>query len=96
MLVVSFVSIATAVLITMIPRNGKVDAVVKSNLYKGFEAITNLIFAYAGEQSHIIITSRPIAFSFLSQTGLRSLAPSHYFRILCSMQFLNAPRLTAA
>lgn len=55
--VVSFVSIVTEVLITMIGvgcekhGNGKVDAVVRSNLYKRVEAVMNIAFAYAGEQS---------------------------------------------
>lgn len=49
--VVSFVSIVTEVLITMIGvgcekhGNGKVDAVVRSNLYKGVEAVMNIAFA---------------------------------------------------
>ena len=54
MAIVSFISIIAAVVITMAgvgserPGDGKVDKTVKSNLYKGFEAVTNIIVAYAG------------------------------------------------
>lgn len=54
MAIVSFVSILSAILITMIgvgverPGSGKVDLTVPSNLYTGFGAVTNIIFAYAG------------------------------------------------
>lgn len=57
MYIVGFVSIVAAVLISMIGMgfkkhgSGKVDAVVGSNLYQGFNAVTNIAFAYAGEQS---------------------------------------------
>ena len=30
------------------PGSGKMDVTVQSNLYKGFEAVTNVIFAYSG------------------------------------------------
>ena len=30
------------------PGSGKVDVAVQSDLYKGFGAVTNIIFAYAG------------------------------------------------
>lgn len=55
MSIVSFISIAAAVLVTMIgvgvnrPGDGKVDVTVQSNLYEGFGAVTNIIFAYAGK-----------------------------------------------
>ena len=54
MAIASFISILSAVMITMIgvgverPGSGKVDVIVKSNFYKGFGAVTNIIFAYAG------------------------------------------------
>ena len=54
MAIASFISILSAVMITMIgvgverPGSGKVDVTVKSNFYMGFEAVTNIIFAYAG------------------------------------------------
>ena len=52
--IVSWISIFAAVLITMIgvgvekPGNGQVEATIKTNLYEGFLAVTNIIFAYAG------------------------------------------------
>lgn len=55
MAIASFISILAAVIITMVgvgverPGNGKVDVTVPTSLYKGFEAVTNIIFAYAGE-----------------------------------------------
>ncbi|KAL2041261.1 hypothetical protein N7G274_006206 [Stereocaulon virgatum] len=64
MAIVSFISIIAAVVITMVgvgaerPGNGKVDVTVQSNLYKGFVAVTNIIFAYAG---HVAF------FSFISE-----------------------------
>lgn len=54
MAIASFISIIAAVLITMIgvgverPGDGKIDVTVQSNLYKGFLATTNIVFAYAG------------------------------------------------
>ena len=56
MAIASFISIIAAVLITMIgvsierPGDGKVDVTVQSNLYKGFLATTNIVFAYAGKR----------------------------------------------
>lgn len=61
MAIVSFVSIVAAVLITMIgvgiekPGDQKVQATVKTDLAKAFEAVTNIIFAYAG--IHMLLTS---------------------------------------
>lgn len=55
MAIASFISILSAVMITMIgvgverPGSGKVDVTVQSDLSKGFEAVTNIIFAYAGK-----------------------------------------------
>ncbi|CAF9914605.1 hypothetical protein IMSHALPRED_001958 [Imshaugia aleurites] len=52
--IASFISILSAVTVTMVgvgverPSNEKVDLTVQSNLYKGFEAVTNVIFAYSG------------------------------------------------
>ena len=54
MSIVSFISIVSAVMITMVgvgverPGSGTVDVTVKSDLAKGFQAVTNIIFAYAG------------------------------------------------
>ncbi|KAJ9199518.1 hypothetical protein DTO271D3_138 [Paecilomyces variotii] len=53
MSIVSFISIVSALLITMIgigiEHPGKhVDATVKTDLYNGFLAVTNIVFAYAG------------------------------------------------
>lgn len=53
--IASFISILSAVIITMVgvgverPGDGKVDPTVHTSLYKGFLAVTNIIFAYAGE-----------------------------------------------
>ena len=64
MAIVSFISIIAAVMITMIgvgierPGNGRVDATVQTSLAKGFLAVTNIIFAYAG---HVAF------FSFISE-----------------------------
>ncbi|PLB51048.1 amino acid transporter [Aspergillus steynii IBT 23096] len=50
----SFISIVAAVLITMIaisiqrPGEGQIDTTVDTNLYEGFLAVTNIVFAYAG------------------------------------------------
>ena len=54
MSIASFISICSAVMITMVgvgverPDGGTVDVTVKSDFAKGFEAVTNIIFAYAG------------------------------------------------
>ena len=54
MSIASFISILSAVTITMVgvgverPGSGRVDVTVKTDLAKGFEAVTNIIFAYAG------------------------------------------------
>ena len=51
----SFGSIVAAVVITMVaigverPQGRGVELVGKASLHKGFEAVTNIIFAYAGE-----------------------------------------------
>ncbi|KKK19958.1 hypothetical protein P175DRAFT_09771 [Aspergillus ochraceoroseus IBT 24754] len=50
---VSFVSIMTAVLVCMIgvgvsKPGGAVEAVVKTDLYHGFSAVTNIVFAFSG------------------------------------------------
>ena len=57
MAIVSFISIIAAVIITMVgvgverPGNGKVDVTEKSNFPDAFLAVTNIIFAYAGQSS---------------------------------------------
>lgn len=64
MAIASFISIIGAVMITMIgvgvqrPGDGRVDATVQTSLAKGFLAVTNIIFAYAG---HVAF------FSFISE-----------------------------
>ncbi|KAL9127413.1 MAG: hypothetical protein Q9217_003709 [Psora testacea] len=79
MSIVSFISIIAAVVITMAgvgiqkPGDGKVDVTVQSNLYKGFLAVTNIIFAYAG---HVAF------FSFISELH----TPSTYPRALFLLQ----------
>ena len=72
--VASFVSILSAVAVTMVgvgverPHGGKVDMIVQTDLYKGFEAVTNIIFAYAGES-----LSFSFSFSFSFRFPLLSL-----------------------
>lgn len=57
MAIASFISILSALMITMVgvgverPGSGKVNIKVQSNLYQGFGAVTNIIFAYAGKSS---------------------------------------------
>ncbi|KAL2219013.1 amino acid transporter [Thermoascus aurantiacus ATCC 26904] len=52
--IASFISIFSAVMVTMIgigierPGGGHVDATVKTNLYHGFLAVTNIVFAFSG------------------------------------------------
>ena len=64
MAVASYISIIAAVTITMVgvgverPGTGEVNAVVQTSFYKGFLAVTNIIFAYAG---HVAF------FSFISE-----------------------------
>ncbi|KAI4120738.1 MAG: hypothetical protein LQ347_007041 [Umbilicaria vellea] len=64
MAIVSFISIIAAVMVTMIgvgierPGDGRVEATVETGLAKGFLAVTNIIFAYAG---HVAF------FSFISE-----------------------------
>ena len=59
MSIASFISIISAVMITMVgvgverPGRGRVDATVKSDFAKAFEAVTNIIFAYAGTTSRL-------------------------------------------
>lgn len=56
MSIVSFISIFSAMVITMVgvgverPGDGTVDTMVQSTLYTGFGAVTNIIFAYAGKK----------------------------------------------
>ena len=59
MAIVSFISIIAAVVVTMAgvgvekPGAGKIDLTRQSSLYEAFEAVTNIIFAYAGTQHYI-------------------------------------------
>lgn len=86
MSIVSFISIAAAVLVTMIgvgvnrPGNGKVDVKVQSNLYEAFGAVTNIIFAYAGKQtllfSHCTTMNLELRFPVLSGLDIMVLPAS--------------------
>ncbi|THC98559.1 hypothetical protein EYZ11_001989 [Aspergillus tanneri] len=75
----SFISILTAVLITMIaiaiqrPGKGKIDTTVDTSLYKGFLAVTNIVFAYAG---HVAF------FGFISEMAI----PTDYPKTLYMLQ----------
>lgn len=76
MSIASFISILSAMMITMVgvgvehPGGGKVDVTVQSNLYTGFGAVTNIIFAYAG---HVAF------FSFISELHTPSTYPKALF-----------------
>ncbi|KAG2416796.1 hypothetical protein HFD88_008012 [Aspergillus terreus] len=78
----SFISIFAAVLITMIaigiqrPGDGHVDATVDTSLYKGFLAVTNIVFAYAG---HVAF------FGFISEMKI----PTDYPKTLYMLQFTD-------
>lgn len=54
--IAAFISIFSAVMVTMIgvgierPGDGHVDATVKTNLYHGFLAVTNIVFAFCKHQ----------------------------------------------
>lgn len=79
--IVSFISIIAAVLITMIgvgierPGSGHVDATVQSNLYEGFLAVTNIIFAYAGKLSSSNDTSNRLPQTKILQPPQLSIKP---------------------
>ena len=72
MSIASFISIVSAVMITMVgvgverPGSGTVDVTVKSDFAKGFEAVTNIIFAYAGT---IFLPSLPISILLTQSPG---------------------------
>ena len=72
MSIASFISIVSAVMITMVgvgverPGSGTVDVTVKSDFAKGFEAVTNIIFAYAGT---IFRPSLPISIPLTPSPG---------------------------
>ena len=61
--VASFISILAAIIITMVgvgverPGSGKVNVTIKSDLARGFEAVTNIIFAYAGTNPSLSASS---------------------------------------
>lgn len=82
MAIASFISILLAVMVTMIgvgverPGSGKVDMTVQSNLYLGFGAVTNIIFAYAGHVSF---------FSFMSELH----TPESYPKALFLLQAVD-------
>ena len=104
MAIVSFISIVAAVVITMAgvgvekPGAGQIDVTVKSSLYEAFEAVTNIIFAYAGTEYSTIYCSdlkdRPILthhlghvafFSFISELK----KPEEYPKALFLLQGVN-------
>ncbi|KAL1967210.1 hypothetical protein VTN77DRAFT_3501 [Rasamsonia byssochlamydoides] len=80
--IASFISIFSAVLITMIaigierPSNGHVDATLHTSLYHGFMAVTNIVFAYAG---HVAF------FGFISEMKV----PTDYPKTLYMLQFTD-------
>ena len=78
--IVSWISIFSAVLITMIgigiekPGSGKVDATVKTSLADGFLAVTNIIFAYAGtSQKSALLRHSVASFSSIERPPLSML-----------------------
>ncbi|KAH0543616.1 hypothetical protein FGG08_002054 [Glutinoglossum americanum] len=81
--VASFISISAAVLITMFgvaiwkPGDGAVKATNNTSLYKGFLAVTNIVFAYAA--GHVAF------FSFISEMK----TPSDYPKALVTLQFAD-------
>lgn len=85
----SFISIVTALLITMIaigvqrPGDGKIDVTVDTNLYKGFLAVTNIVFAYAG---HVAF------FGFISEMK----TPTDYPKTLYMLQATDTSMYTVA
>ncbi|PLB38855.1 putative neutral amino acid permease [Aspergillus candidus] len=85
----SFISIVAAVLITMIaiaiqkPGNGQVDTTVDTSLYKGFLAVTNIVFAYAG---HVAF------FGFISEMK----TPTDYPKTLYLLQFTDTSMYVVA
>ncbi|MCJ1369427.1 hypothetical protein MMC20_000638 [Loxospora ochrophaea] len=82
MAIVSFISIFAAILITMIgvavDRKGNLgtEATVQTSLHKGFLAVTNIIFAYAG---HVAF------FGFMSEMKF----PHHYPKALYLLQAVD-------
>ncbi|KAI9773821.1 MAG: hypothetical protein M1840_006046 [Geoglossum simile] len=80
--IASFISVATAVLITMIgvavwkQGDGTVRVSNSTSLYKGFLAVTNIVFAYAG---HVTF------FGFISEMK----KPKDYPKALIALQFAD-------
>ncbi|PYI06715.1 amino acid transporter [Aspergillus sclerotiicarbonarius CBS 121057] len=78
----SFISILSAVMITMIaiaiqrPGDGHVDATVENSFYKAFLAVTNIVFAYAG---HVAF------FGFISEMRV----PTDYPKTLYMLQGID-------
>ncbi|RAL04682.1 putative neutral amino acid permease [Aspergillus ibericus CBS 121593] len=78
----SFISILSAVMVTMIaiaiqrPGGGHVDATVENSFYKGFLAVTNIVFAYAG---HVAF------FGFISEMRV----PTDYPKTLYMLQGID-------
>ena len=70
MAIVSFISIIAAVVVTMAgvgiekPGAGKIDVTRQSSLYEAFEAVTNIIFAYAGTQRAIYVAAMGKLFQY--------------------------------
>ncbi|ODH45644.1 hypothetical protein GX48_08273 [Paracoccidioides brasiliensis] len=79
--IVSFLSIFSAVMLTMIAvgvrsSGNSVDAVVQTNLYRGFLAVSNIIFAYSGHAAF---------FGFASELK----DPRDYTKSLLTLQITN-------
>lgn len=82
MSIASFISVFSAVMITMIsigierPGDGHVDATTTTNLYHGFLAVTDIVFAYAG---HVAF------FGFISEMKV----PEDYPKTLYLLQIVD-------
>ena len=82
MSIVSFISIFTAVIITMVgvgterPGNGHIDLTVHTSFYRGFLGVTNIIFAYAG---HVTF------FTFISELK----KPEEYIKAIYLLQAID-------
>ncbi|OQE91433.1 hypothetical protein PENNAL_c0009G04280 [Penicillium nalgiovense] len=84
--IIAFASIIAALLITMIaiaiqrPGDGKIDATTTVSLSKGFLAVTNIVFAYAG---HVAF------FGFISEME----TPTDYPKTLYMLQITDTTKL---
>ncbi|KAJ5781303.1 hypothetical protein N7457_006463 [Penicillium paradoxum] len=87
--IASFISIIAALLITMIaiaiqrPGDGKIDATTTVSVSKGFLAVTNIVFAYAG---HVAF------FGFISEMEI----PTDYAKTLYMLQLTDTSMYVVA